>query len=167
MTINTSTPKQQWLNTLGQERAITLKVLRAFPTQKGDFRPHPRSQSARRLMWAFVTELEVIDAAIHGTLKMPPDLPPEPATMADVISAYERRSSQVEQVVAGTPESKLHSTVPFFTGPGQIAAVPILQIMWLMLMDSVHHRGQLSVYLRIAGGKVPSIYGPSADEPWT
>jgi uncharacterized damage-inducible protein DinB len=36
-----------------------------------------------------------------------------------------------------------------------------------MLMDSIHHRGQMSVYLRCAGGKVPSIYGPSADEPWS
>jgi len=38
--------------------------------------------------------------------------------------------------------------------------------MWFMLLDSIHHRGQLSVYVRMAGGKVPSIYGPSADEPW-
>jgi uncharacterized damage-inducible protein DinB len=36
----------------------------------------------------------------------------------------------------------------------------------MMLMDSVHHRGQFSVYLRMADGKVPSIYGPTADEPW-
>src|SRR5438132_11205433 len=41
-----------------------------------------------------------------------------------------------------------------------------LDFFWFLLMDMVHHRGQLSVYLRMAGGKVPSIYGPSADEPW-
>ena len=39
-------------------------------------------------------------------------------------------------------------------------------VLWLMLNDSIHHRGQLSVYERMAGGLVPSIYGPSADEPW-
>ena len=44
--------------------------------------------------------------------------------------------------------------------------VRIMDIFWLMLMDSVHHRGQFSVYLRMSGGKVPSIYGPTADEPW-
>jgi uncharacterized damage-inducible protein DinB len=44
--------------------------------------------------------------------------------------------------------------------------VPVSDILWIMLMDSIHHRGQLSVYVRMAGGKVPSIYGPSADEPW-
>lgn len=43
---------------------------------------------------------------------------------------------------------------------------PVSEVLWLMLMDSVNHRGQFSVYLRMVGGKVPSIYGPSADEPW-
>jgi uncharacterized damage-inducible protein DinB len=38
--------------------------------------------------------------------------------------------------------------------------------LWMMLNDMIHHRGQFSVYLRMAGGKVPSIYGPSKDEPW-
>jgi uncharacterized damage-inducible protein DinB len=44
--------------------------------------------------------------------------------------------------------------------------IPVYAFLWAMLADQIHHRGQLSVYLRMAGGKVPSIYGPSADEPW-
>jgi uncharacterized damage-inducible protein DinB len=44
--------------------------------------------------------------------------------------------------------------------------VPKVAFLWFILHDQIHHRGQFSVYLRIAGGKVPSIYGPSADEPW-
>jgi len=39
-------------------------------------------------------------------------------------------------------------------------------VLWSVLMDQVHHRGQLSVYLRLVGAKVPSIYGPTADETW-
>jgi uncharacterized damage-inducible protein DinB len=39
--------------------------------------------------------------------------------------------------------------------------------VWFLLHDQIHHRGQLSVYLRMADGKVPAIYGPSGDEPWT
>ena len=53
------------------------------------------------------------------------------------------------------PESQLFETVTFFTGPGRMDEVPLIDILWLMLMDSVHHRGQLSVYVRMAGGKVP------------
>ncbi|MDA1080285.1 MAG: hypothetical protein O2973_01210 [Gemmatimonadetes bacterium] len=44
--------------------------------------------------------------------------------------------------------------------------ISIAEICWFMLHDTIHHRGQLSVYLRAMGAKVPSIYGPSADEPW-
>ena len=54
----------------------------------------------------------------------------------------------------------------FFTGPGTIGDVPKVEFMYFILSDQIHHRGQLTVYLRMAGGKVPSIYGPSADEPW-
>lgn len=161
-----STFKDQWLDMFRKEQVTTLKVMKAFPGDKGAFQPHARSASAKRLMWAFVLEQGAIVGAIKGTLKMPPISPPEPATLAEVIAAYERGVKEVEQVVSSAPESKLLSTVPFFTGPGKMGDVPILQIMWLMLFDCIHHRGQLSVYIRMAGGKVPSIYGPSADEPW-
>ena len=58
-------------------------------------------------------------------------------------------------------------TVPFMTGPRQLEDVSKFSLCTLMLSDSIHHRGQLSVYLRMSGAKVPSIYGPSRDEPWT
>lgn len=41
-----------------------------------------------------------------------------------------------------------------------------MDLLWFLLFDEIHHRGQFSIYLRMADGKVPSIYGPSADEPW-
>jgi uncharacterized damage-inducible protein DinB len=44
--------------------------------------------------------------------------------------------------------------------------IPVGDFSWFVLHDQIHHRGQLSVYVRMAGGKVPSIYGPSHDEPW-
>jgi uncharacterized damage-inducible protein DinB len=47
-----------------------------------------------------------------------------------------------------------------------VAAAETIQVAWMILSDQIHHRGQFSVYLRMAGGKVPSIYGPTADEPW-
>jgi len=64
-------------------------------------------------------------------------------------------------------DAELNKTIKFFTGPKQMGDVRRLDFFWFLLSDMIHHRGQLSVYLRMAGGKVPSIYGPSADEPWT
>ena len=83
-----------------------------------------------------------------------------------MIAAFERATATVQQKVAAMPDERMSAMIRFFTGPGTLSDVPLAQIMWLMLLDSVHHRGQLSVYLRMTGGKVPSIYGPSHDEPW-
>jgi uncharacterized damage-inducible protein DinB len=159
--------REQFLDVLRKECATTLKVMRAYPAGKPEFKPHERSASAKALMHAFGLEQNVTIAAINGTLKMPPTgLPPEPPTVADAISAFEKGSQELQQLVAKTPDGRLDETIMFFTGPKQMGEVTIQFIMWLMLMDQVHHRGQLSVYIRMAGGKVPSIYGPSADEPW-
>src|SRR5439155_23140414 len=63
-------------------------------------------------------------------------------------------------------DRQLSSTIKFYTAPKQMGDVRRQDFLWQMLNDMIHHRGQLSVYLRMAGGKVPSIYGPSKDEPW-
>jgi uncharacterized damage-inducible protein DinB len=51
-------------------------------------------------------------------------------------------------------------------GPGKMGDLRKVDVLWSTLQDQIHHRGQFSVYLRMAGGKVPSIYGPTADESW-
>lgn len=56
----------------------------------------------------------------------------------------------------------LPGTVKFRTARRTISDVPIGQFLWMILFDRIHHRGQLSIYLRMAGGRVPSIYGPTA-----
>jgi uncharacterized damage-inducible protein DinB len=56
--------------------------------------------------------------------------------------------------------------VSFLVAPKTLGNIPKLTFLWFILNDEIHHRGQFSVYLRIAGARVPSIYGPSADEPW-
>ena len=158
--------KQQYLDIFAREFPTTLKVMKAYPSGKDDFKPHERSYSASRLVHSFAQENGVVVKAVRGELKMPPDFPPAPATYAEAVASYERGALELIAAVEKMPESRLSETTTFFTGPGQMGQVPVSEILWLMLMDSIHHRGQLSVYIRMAGGKVPSIYGPSADEPW-
>jgi len=159
-------PKQQFLDAFGREHSTTLKVIRALPSDQGAFQPHPRSQSAKTLIWTFTVEQGLTVNALKGTLKMPPTFPPAPETLAEAIVAFERAAAETIETVKRTPDSRFHASSPFFTGPGKVGEMPNLDLLWLMLSDQIHHRGQLSVYVRMAGGKVPSIYGPSADEPW-
>jgi uncharacterized damage-inducible protein DinB len=158
--------KRQYLDIFTREFPTTLKVMKAYPPGKDDFKPHERSFAASRLVHTFSIENGVVYKAVRGELTMPPELPPVPATYAEAIANYERGAKELMAAVEEMPDSRLSEEVNFFTGPKQMGMVPISQVMWLMLMDSIHHRGQLSIYIRMAGGRVPSIYGPSADEPW-
>jgi uncharacterized damage-inducible protein DinB len=158
--------KQRYLDIFAKEFPTTLKVMKAYPTGHDDFKPHERSYSASQLVHSFVQENSLVVQAIRGEIKMPPDFPPVPATYAQAVANYERGARELIAAAEKMPESRLFETVRFFIGPGKMGQVPVSDILWIMLMDSIHHRGQLSVYVRMVGGKVPSIYGPSADEPW-
>jgi uncharacterized damage-inducible protein DinB len=63
-------------------------------------------------------------------------------------------------------EPLLSKRMNFCVGKNKVRSASVGEIFWFFLHDHIHHRGQLSVYLRLVGAKVPPIYGPSADEPW-
>jgi uncharacterized damage-inducible protein DinB len=86
--------------------------------------------------------------------------------MAEVIAAFEQASQNLASTVEGMRDEQLFETVRFFTGPRTIGDMQRMAFLWMVLCDQIHHRGQFTIYLRMAGGQVPSIYGPTADEPW-
>jgi len=159
------TEKELYLQRYDDEFRTTLKILKAYPEDKLDLKASERSQSAKDLAWLFVVSQTVIEQAIKGELNFE-GFPKAPANLEEIISAYQRSHEILMPKLRQLPESEFDKTMKFFVGPKQMGDVRKGEIFWLFLMDNVHHRGQLSVYLRIAGAKVPSIYGPSGDEPW-
>ena len=159
-------PKQNFLDRFKAEHATTMKVLRAFPAEQSEFQPHPRSQSARQLAFTFVIEQQMMMAAVTDQLDFSKGFPKPPEDFNAIVEQFERDFAQTVQLIERTPDEQFYTTTKFFSGPGQMADYPKIDLAWFMLCDQIHHRGQLSVYLRMADGKVPSIYGPSADEPW-
>lgn len=158
--------KERYLAALRQETATTLRVLRAFPPGHADLRPHAKCKTAKELSWAFTLEAKACAMALTGTLKMPPELPPVPATIEASIAECERASAALADLVENMSPDDLAGSVPFMVGPGEMGEMPKMSLLWFMLHDHIHHRGQFSIYLRMADGRVPSIYGPTADEPW-
>ena len=69
-------------------------------------------------------------------------------------------------MVRKASDDDLRKRTHFLVGPRQMGEMTRMEMLWFLLHDEIHHRGQFSVYQRIAGGKVPSIYGPTADEQW-
>jgi uncharacterized damage-inducible protein DinB len=167
MTQQTMSEKDQFVTAWEQEHATTMRTLREYPAGKEDFRPAAKSRTGRELVWIFLAEEKVIEGAITGNLPFGAPPPPPPVTIAELTRMYETGHRELVAKVQAMPESRLGATMKFPVGPGQMGDARVGQVFWMMLMDHIHHRGQLSVYLRILGARVPSIYGPTADEPWS
>jgi uncharacterized damage-inducible protein DinB len=160
---------QTLLGAMEREHATTVRVLRAYPADRLDLQPHPRSKTARDLAWLFVQEQGLVEKAITTGFdwSAPPSAPPPvPGTMDEIVDAFQAAHARVMALVRGMGEDELRQTVQFFVAPKTMGDIPKIDFLWFLLHDQIHHRGQFSVYLRMADGHVPSIYGPSADEPW-
>ena len=157
--------KEMLLNTWEREFQTTLKVLKAYPPEKLDLKPHERSRSAKELAWIFVQQENVVDGVIKGQIDFQ-NAPKPPATYQELLNMYESTHKALVAKVKNLSETELNSSIPFPVAPKQMGQMRRADILWLTVMDNVHHRGQFSVYVRMAGAKVPSIYGPTADEPW-
>jgi uncharacterized damage-inducible protein DinB len=145
---------QFWIN----EARTTRNVFARIP-DGSTYRPDPKSRTAQEIAWQILCEERmIIDALETGTVAWAP--PPMPATMKDVLEAYERHSAAIAQRWEALPAERWNGKLEFF-GKQR----PASPMAWSFLFDIVHHRGQITTYLRPMGSTVPQIYGPSGDEP--
>jgi uncharacterized damage-inducible protein DinB len=140
------------------ESKTTRNVLARIP-EGSDYRPDPKSRTAREIAWQIVCEEKMlIDALESGKAEWAP--PPLPATMKEVVETYDAQSAATKERWKALSDERWGGTLDFF-GSQQ----PASPMAWSFLFDIIHHRGQITTYLRPMGSTVPQIYGPSADEP--
>jgi uncharacterized damage-inducible protein DinB len=159
------TEKEMFLNSWKREHETLLRVLKAYPTDKLDMRPSEKSRTAKELAWVFVAEHTVLEGALNGKVDFS-KMPPMPAAYEETFVALDANRKRLVRKMQRITSKQWNLKIPLMVAAGKMAKVRVADIAWMMLMDLVHHRGQFTVYLRLAGGKVPSIYGPTADEPW-
>jgi uncharacterized damage-inducible protein DinB len=150
-----------YLPGLKNEHRITKTVIEAIPLDKGDYKPNEVSMSALGMAWHIVmAENRFIDAVLNGGFDLSPyPMPESIKNSQDLIAMYtEGFESRVAKLEKLSNEQLLK--IVDFRGAFQLPAVMYLGFI---LHHSVHHRGQLSMYLRPMGAKVPSIYGESYD----
>jgi len=166
MTTQTMTEKDMFLKSLNDEYEITRRTLAAIPAGHEDFRPAPRSRTLRELVFIFAAEQQLIEHAMDPGFEPvgPPPAPPLPIT--ELIKMYEQGHRAAVAKVSAMSNDAFNRTLKFLVGPRQLGDVRYADVGWLMLRDAIHHRGQLSIYIRMLDGKLSSIYGPTADEPW-
>ena len=155
--------KQDILNLYKKEFATSLKVMRAYPPDKLTFNAHERSKTAGEILSIFNLEMYLIKSYVFNDKQ---DIAKfknyKTDNLQNLIADFERESAKVYTMIDNMNESDLTKEFEF-AGKKFTAGDFII----MMLFDQIHHRGQMSVYIRLAGGKVPSIYGPSADDPTT
>ena len=145
------------------EKPTFLKVMKAVPTDQVGYTPHPRSTNAGDLLWLLAAELEdactLIDKGEVNYVYRP-----SPG-VGESIAAYEKHAAALESRMANVDDAKWDSKAKLLMDGKPVWEATLGDMLFGFLFDAIHHRGQLSSYLRPMGAKVPSIYGPSADDP--
>ncbi len=153
---------------IAQEAATTKRVLERVPADKLNWKPHPKSMSLGQLAMHLamipgaISHLASVDAFEVNPAAF---VPPEPKNRDEILAALEASVRSAQEYLGGVSESAAKGTWRATVQGREVMAMPrAVMLRTLMLNHWYHHRGQLSVYLRLLEVPVPTIYGPSADE---
>jgi uncharacterized damage-inducible protein DinB len=155
---------QSFLTQWDREALKTADLIRSLPAGQYDFRPDPGGRSLGELAW----HLAEVDAFIPFGIEQgafsftnKPAGIERPKSVEALAPGYERVHAEGAQRIRKLTPVDFDRKMRFFTGD----ELPIRDILWsAVLMHSVHHRGQLSVLCRMAGGIAPGAYGPNREE---
>jgi uncharacterized damage-inducible protein DinB len=146
-----------------REAELTKKVIAAIPDEKSDYKPDANARSAKELAWHLAnSDIQFLDGIADLNFNTMQNPEHKPQTSAEVVAWYSENIARgVARVQALTAE-QLMTPVNFFG----VFDLPVVLYLGFLNNHSIHHRGQLAMYLRPMGAKVPSIYGGSYDEPF-
>ena len=146
-----------------KEAPATRKVISRIPQDRSDYRADPKARNAREIAWLIVREEIVLAEGLEkGVLEWAEV--PTPATVKEILDTYDSRHDDLTNRLERLAVAQWERRVPFMFGGQEVMKETGYENAWGFLFDIIHHRGQLSTYLRPMGSTVPSIYGPSADE---
>jgi uncharacterized damage-inducible protein DinB len=141
-----------------------VRVLKALPDARLDYSPHARSRPAGRIAAGIAEDARALAEIIEkGEAHWQGGM--NPRSTDELVEVFERNAARLTEILEGVDDAKWESHGRLLASGQIVFAGPIREHCWWILFDGVHHRGQLSAYIRPMGGKVPSIYGPSGDDP--
>ena len=149
--------------TLDNEFAITRKLLAAVPADQINFKLGEKGRTTAELMWHMVQSDRGFGEGIaNRTLESFPEEGAAPKTAAEIVAAFDRDVLPTFEKVKSLTAEQLATPVNFMN----FATLPVVIYVGWWANHMIHHRGQLSTYLRAMNAHVPQIYGGSADEPF-
>ncbi|MBD0260030.1 MAG: DinB family protein [Cytophagales bacterium] len=169
--MHTSSLQQNILLELERELAVTRKVLERVPEDQFGFTPHPKSMPLIKLATHIVNLLGSKSQMVRADYRdfadpSAPKPPPTPTSRAALLERFDAYAADLRQALRESDDEKMTGSFQFRAGEKVLMDRPRGAALRIMgLNHSIHHRGQLTVYLRLLDVPVPGIYGPSADEP--
>ena len=164
------TMTQWFLAELESEAAKSRRVLEQVPADKRDWKPHERSMALGYLSDLVANIFSWVDLAISQdeldiAPKDGPKYKPAPLnTSAELVAALDKAVAKAREALQQTTDAHLETKWRLLAGGNLAFEQPRLQVIRDTFLHSAHHRGQMTVYLRLLGAKVPSVYGPTADD---
>ncbi|HXA79423.1 MAG TPA: DinB family protein [Candidatus Acidoferrales bacterium] len=151
---------------LDQEAQTTKRVLERIPDGQLSWRPHPKSFSLGQLaLHIAAVPGNVTAIAVPDTVEVPTFTQLEPQSRREILDTFAKSLESAKSDLRKMDDARLAATWSLTRGGKVVMSVPRIGFLRSVLLNHVyHHRGQLSVYLRMLDVPVPSIYGPSADE---
>ena len=149
-----------------QEAQTTKRVLERIPDDKLAWKPHPKAFSLGQLALHIASGPgQIVAAASQDTAEAPNFAQPEAKSRQEVLETFSKSMASARSGLKNMDDARLTSEWTLTRNGKTLMAVPRIAFLRSILMNhTYHHRGQLSVYLRMLEVPVPSIYGPSADE---
>jgi uncharacterized damage-inducible protein DinB len=151
-----------------QEARTTRKFLERLPEDKLGWRPHPQSMSAGQLAIHIANVPARVLQMANSDEVQPPDFSsprPQPESMHEILAALDASIATVKEVLPTITDERMQGTWRVKKDGKELLALPRAAVLRSIMFNHwYHHRGQLGVYLRLLGAKVPSSYGPSGDE---
>ncbi|MBL0940877.1 MAG: DinB family protein [Gemmatimonadaceae bacterium] len=151
---------------LEQEAAATRRVLERIPAEHFDWKPHPKSRTLGQLAMHLATNPGgVTSVAMQNPVDLPNIVDTTPASTAELMAALDASMAEATTLLGGLSDAEITAHWIARAGGVEVLAMPRHVFLRAVLLNHwYHHRGQLTVYLRLLDVPVPSIYGPSADE---
>lgn len=154
--------KEFFIKQWEKEATATRKVISRVP-EGSEYRPDPKARTAREIAWLIVREeAALVDGLEKGAFEWVEV--PAPAKVGEVVAQYDKQHESLTKRLQAIAASRWEEKLPFMMDGKEVMRENGYDMAWGFLLDQIHHRGQLSTYLRPMGAKVPAIYGPSADE---
>mgnify|MGYP001555214421 CR=1 FL=1 len=158
---------RDFLSELDNEAPATLRTLERVPNGKLNWKPHERSLSLGQLAMHIAKIPGVLcEVAMQPSFDVSTEIPrPSAASVDELLTTHEESIAKARAVIGGMDDAALATPWRMFNKNLEIASMPRGIFLRSVLFNHwYHHRGQLTVYLRETGAKVPAIYGASADE---